>query len=344
MRQANPAGALAPGRQIFFQFVLILRWTASGLHPSSYPPPIDIGPHLYPSLLANTSYFMPFETTSVVASAASAGQDTEPQPRPEYPRPQLCRPDWLNLNGLWEFAFDDSDIGLRDQWYTGRVGFDRRIRVPFTFEAGQSGIGDGSFHERVWYRREIQIPSEWAGRRILLHFGAVDYRSTAWVNGSVVAAHEGGHTPFTCDITAALRGGKCVLVVRAGGSPYRWLYSTRQTVLEGAGRRHLLRPHHRNLADRLVRAGSRKLYRQCKITPVLQGTVKFEFKIALPKPDQFVKVIIRDNEQFLASGISIANGPLASVSLFVDDPKLWSPDSPHLYQGRLGPAQPEGAH
>jgi beta-galactosidase/beta-glucuronidase len=161
---------------------------------------------------------MPFETTLSVERQARMGHDNEPQPRPEYARPQLWRPERMNLNGFWDFAFDDLGVGLHDEWYTGRSGFDRRIRVPFTFEADQSSIGDRGFHERVWYRRELPIPPAWSEQqRILLHFGAV-YRATVWVNGKVVGTHEGGHTPFTCDITCALNDGRGV-VVRAEDPP-----------------------------------------------------------------------------------------------------------------------------
>ncbi|MBE3582744.1 MAG: glycoside hydrolase family 2 [Limnochordaceae bacterium] len=128
-------------------------------------------------------------------------------PRPEYPRPDFVRSEWLNLNGEWEFAFDDENRGLRDRWYDDAAApFPLRICVPFAFQTPLSGIGDRSFHDVMWYRRRIVIPRNpaWQGKRILLHFGAVDYAATVWVNGQLVADHEGGHTPFTADITSAL--------------------------------------------------------------------------------------------------------------------------------------------
>ena len=88
---------------------------------------------------------MPFETTLSVERQARMGHDNEPQPRPEYARPQLWRPERMNLNGFWDFAFDDLDVGLHDELYTGRSGFDRRIRVPFTFEADQAVSGIAAF-------------------------------------------------------------------------------------------------------------------------------------------------------------------------------------------------------
>ncbi|MGE5482659.1 MAG: sugar-binding domain-containing protein, partial [Bacteroidota bacterium] len=130
-------------------------------------------------------------------------------PRPEYPRPDFVRTTWLNLNGEWEFAFDDENRGLADRWYANTATatlFPLRIRVPFAYQTPLSGIGDRSFHDVIWYRRRVEIPREpaWQGKRILLHLGAVDYAATVWVNGQLVAQHEGGHTPFTADITDAL--------------------------------------------------------------------------------------------------------------------------------------------
>lgn len=136
-------------------------------------------------------------------------------PRPEYPRPQFVRNDWMNLNGSWEFEFDDDRIGTLNNWSKGDITFNRQIQVPFAYQSKLSGIGDHQFHDLVWYKRSFTIPSDWAGRRILLHFGAVDYLASAWVNGRLIAEHEGGHTPFHADITEALHEGDNVLVVRA---------------------------------------------------------------------------------------------------------------------------------
>jgi len=145
-------------------------------------------------------------------------------PRPEYPRPQLRRQDWMNLNGEWSFAFDDSNIGLSRNWQntqavtlrSGVSPFDRRIVVPFCYQSKLSGIGETTFHDVVWYGRTFEYPPS-GDDRLLLHFGAVDYRATVWVNGEQVASHEGGHTPFFADITDALAGeaGENVVVVRA---------------------------------------------------------------------------------------------------------------------------------
>lgn len=135
--------------------------------------------------------------------------------RPEYPRPQLVREHWLNLNGTWEFEFDDERIGDEEQWGLGAKAFTRHIQVPFAYQSKLSGISETDFHDLVWYRRSITIPEDWSGQNIVLHFGAVDYAATVWVNGRQVAFHEGGHTPFQADITSALKQGDNTLVVRA---------------------------------------------------------------------------------------------------------------------------------
>ncbi len=139
-------------------------------------------------------------------------------PRPEYPRPQFQRADWLNLNGEWEFAFDDERRGDRERWYeqSDDTDFGSRITVPFAFQSKLSGIGDPGFHDLVWYRRRFDAPAEWGDRRIILHIGACDYASTVWVNGRWAASHEGGHTPFYADVTDLLNAeGGNTIVVRA---------------------------------------------------------------------------------------------------------------------------------
>ncbi len=131
----------------------------------------------------------------------------------------MTRPHWVDLTGPWGFAFDDASVGMSQQWQRREDVFDRTIEVPFPFESSASGIGDTGFHPVVWYRRTATVTAR-RGRRVLLHFGAVDYRAHVWVNGHAVAYHEGGHTPFTADITSVLEdSSEQVVVVRAEDSP-----------------------------------------------------------------------------------------------------------------------------
>jgi beta-galactosidase/beta-glucuronidase len=129
-----------------------------------------------------------------------------------HPRPQLTREHWQDLCGQWEFAHDDEDSGVLAGWWRGDRPFERVITVPFPPESAASGVGDPAPHPVVWYRRTFTAPE---GERLLLHFGAVDYRARVWVNGTEVASHVGGHAPFHADISHALVTGEQVVVVRA---------------------------------------------------------------------------------------------------------------------------------
>lgn len=117
-----------------------------------------------------------------------------------YPRPQFRRPDWTSLNGRWEFAIDP-DASFR----VNQVVFDRSIIVPFAPETPASGVDDRGLYKAVWYRLKFKAPPLERDERLLLHFGAVDYRAVVWVDGTIVAEHEGGYTPFHADVTNVLR-------------------------------------------------------------------------------------------------------------------------------------------
>jgi len=137
-------------------------------------------------------------------------------PRPEYPRPQFVRDNnWINLNGEWDFGFDDANIGLKERWYKkGNLkNFDRKITVPFCFQSKLSGIEDNSFHEVIWYRRVFEIPKQFKNKKVLLHFGAVDYKCLIYLNDEYVGSHEGGYIGFSLDVTDFLEDTN-VLVVR----------------------------------------------------------------------------------------------------------------------------------
>jgi len=124
--------------------------------------------------------------------------------RNEYPRPQFVRKEWQNLNGAWQFDFDDADVGVKEKWFRPDRKLSRLIEVPFAYQSKLSGIHDPSFHDWVWYKRDFKVDPGWKGKRVLLHFGAVDYRAWVYVNGQYAGMHEGGHTPFHFDITDLL--------------------------------------------------------------------------------------------------------------------------------------------
>ena len=144
-----------------------------------------------------------------------------------YPRPQLVRPNWHDLAGEWAFEHDDQDIGGKERWFANASHLGRVIKVPFPPESEMSGISDPGFHPVVWYSRVIS-PEDLAASglsperdRVVLHFGAVDYRASVWIDGQFIGSHEGGQTPFAFDVTEALTLQKdCVLVVRAEDDPH----------------------------------------------------------------------------------------------------------------------------
>jgi hypothetical protein len=143
-------------------------------------------------------------------------------PRPEYPRPQFARDDWLCLNGTWQFECDPGDPGIDRGLLQQELAGE--IVVPFCPESPLSGIGDPGFHQAVWYRRRFSVPDAWRGRRLLLHFQAVDHDTTVWVNGT-----EAGSAVAT-RATAALE--KVMVdqlpVMPLNSRASQWAYDTKQ--------------------------------------------------------------------------------------------------------------------
>src|SRR5262245_38492624 len=121
---------------------------------------------------------------------------------PEYPRPQMVREKWVNLNGLWDYAIRPAAERRPEKW-------DGQILVPFAVESALSGVMKPVRpDERLWYRRSFTPTRIDGDQRLLVHFGAVDWKCTVWVNGRQVGEHTGGYDPFTFDITAALKAGE----------------------------------------------------------------------------------------------------------------------------------------
>ena len=121
--------------------------------------------------------------------------------RNEYPRPDFVREHWACLNGIWDFEFDDNNIGMSSKWYKKDHKLTEKINVPFVFQSKLSNININDFHDFIWYKRKFTIDDSWKNKDILLHFGAVDYRCHVFINGELAGSHEGGHTSFYLNIT-----------------------------------------------------------------------------------------------------------------------------------------------
>lgn len=141
-------------------------------------------------------------------------------PRSEHPRPDFMRDTFANLNGEWQFAFDDADEGVRAGWYRPGHVLPQVITVPFAWQTRQSGLGPmDEIHPIMWYRRTFAVPEEMKGKRILLRFGAVDDACSVYVNGQMAGTHAGGYAPFALDITSLLVEGENDLCVRVVDEP-----------------------------------------------------------------------------------------------------------------------------
>lgn len=136
----------------------------------------------------------------------------------DYPRPQFVRATWENLNGIWDFSFDDSNVGEKEKWYQDFKG-ELKIRVPFTYETKLSGIQDETCHKNIWYHKVIQVDgSKLENNNYILHFEGSDFVTKLWVNGQYVGSHRGGYTRFSFDISNLVQDGENELTVKVEDS------------------------------------------------------------------------------------------------------------------------------
>ena len=241
---------------------------------------------------------------------------------PEYPRPIMERTEWKNLNGLWDYAI------IEKGKHSPSV-FDGKILVPFAVESSLSGVAKtvGAEKELV-YRRSFDVPSSWKGKRVLLHFGAVDWKTDVWVNDVKVGSHTGGFTPFSFDITEALQGKNNTLMVKVwdptdkGYQPRGKQVSRPEgiwyTPVTGIWQTVWLEPV------------SESYIQDLRITPDIDNSLlslKALVKDATSK--DLVEVKVFDGQQLVAQGKSI-NGECVQVAM-PENAKLWSPESPFLY-------------
>ncbi len=241
---------------------------------------------------------------------------------PEYPRPIMERPEWKNLNGLWQYAITDAGKMQPDN-------FDGDILVPFAVESSLSGVqkrvGEG---KELWYQRTFDVPSSWKGKKVILHFGAVDWKADVWINDVKVGTHKGGYDAFSFDITPFItKSGEQNLVVKVwdtsdkGYQPRGKQVSRPEgiwyTPVTGIWQTVWLEPVNEKHITNVV-----------AIPNIDKGSLKVDVATCGTTYGDFYEVILKDGDKVVSSLKTVVG---QSVDLAVADAKLWSPESPFLY-------------
>jgi beta-galactosidase/beta-glucuronidase len=254
-------------------------------------------------------------------------------PRPEYPRPQFVRPDWLCLNGEWQFEIDYGDSG-RERGLIDRE-LKQTILVPFCPESRLSGIEHLDFLNAVWYRRTVSIPEAWAGKRVLLHFQAVDYETTVWVNGEEVARHQGGFSPFTADLYGVASPGEvATIVVRARDNNRDIQPRGKQSTEYAPHGAHYVRTTGIWQTVWMEPVPDYAL-RRPRITPdVANSLIRLEQSLSRSKPGLRLRAVLRDSLGEVATAETRADADFATrldLAIPADRRRLWTISDPHLY-------------
>jgi Glycosyl hydrolases family 2, sugar binding domain/Glycosyl hydrolases family 2, TIM barrel domain/Glycosyl hydrolases family 2 len=283
-----------------------------------------------------------FALLAIFAAVPAIAADWKPAPAPlmtkwgktvapenvwkEYPRPQLVRGAWANLNGLWDYAITDKGAAKPEKW-------DGQILVPFCIESALSGVGKTvTKDQNLWYHRTIEVPAGWrAHNRILLNFQAVDWEATVFVNGKELGTHRGMSDPFSFDITDALKDGKGEVIVRVwdptdDGAQPRGKQVKRPggiwyTPVTGIWQTVWMEPVPTSYIESL-RA----------IPDVDNSSIRFVARCRNSKKGDSISFRVRTDERTWSSVItSVFDDGTAEATVKITSPKLWAPDSPHLY-------------
>lgn len=243
-------------------------------------------------------------------------------PLPEYPRPQFVRSEWLNLNGLWDFA-------IRPREQSEPDSFDGKILVPYPVESALSGVKKMVGEQnQLWYRRQFEVPSGWKNRKIMLHFGAVDWQTRVWVNGKEIGLHRGGYDAFSFDITSALNSQGPQEILISVWDPIDSSYQPRGKQVQQPG--GIWYTSVTGIWQTVWLEPVPEIFIQwLKITPNIDNNeAHVQVFCSSTRPNYRIQLKVKDR----GKTISKAEGlPFDELIAKIDHPKLWSPESPFLY-------------
>lgn len=240
---------------------------------------------------------------------------------PEYPRPIMERPDWVNLNGLWEYSIQP--VGQNEP-----QKFDGNILVPFAVESSLSGVQkDLGKDKELWYKRTFNVASDWKNKTVLLHFGAVDWKTDVYINDIKIGTHTGGYTPFSFDITPYLTSGNQKLVVKVW-DPTSDSYQPRgkqvtrpegiwYTGVSGIWQTVWIEP-----------VSNKYISEVSAVADIDNSSLKINVNTEKTNLSDIVEVTLKDNNKVISTVKGVAG---QSLNINVPNAKLWSPDSPFLY-------------
>ncbi len=244
----------------------------------------------------------------------------------EYPRPQMVREgNWINLNGLWDFTVVSKEADRPDN-------FDRSILVPFAIESSLSGVGESlGSDKKLWYRRNFEIPAEWRKQTILLHFEAVDWKTEVWVNGKSAGTHKGGFDPFTFDISKLVKRGSNELIVSVWDPTDEGTQPRSKQVNDPGGIWYT--PVSGIWQTVWLEAVNPVSFDNVYPVPDIdKEQVKIHYDLNQPEKSDIVKATVRFKGKVILEEEYLS---LADMVLSVDNPKLWTPEYPHLYDLNL---------